>query len=79
MAVGGRGVAVQVAAQVRELHQVGQQAVAGGLDLAAVLPQLRRDPREAEVGVELLEDGRSGPIIGQGLVRLPGLAVEARP
>ena len=43
MTVGGGGVAVEVAAQIRPLHQIGQQTVAGGLDLAPVFPELRRD------------------------------------
>ena len=38
MAVGGVGMAVQVAAQVGQGHQLWQQAPARGLDLPAVLP-----------------------------------------
>ena len=44
---------VQVAADLADLDQGGQAVLASGLDLAAVLAQLRRDPCHAEPRVHL--------------------------
>jgi hypothetical protein len=50
VAVGCRGVHVQVAAQVVAGNQLRQTASPGRLDLAAILPQLRRNPGQADGG-----------------------------
>ena len=57
--VGGHRVAVQVAADVLQLDQPRQRPVAGGLQLAAVLAQLRLDVGEAEALVDLLLGART--------------------
>ena len=67
VAVGGGGVHVQVAADVAQLDQLRQLALAGCGQLAAVLAQLGRDPLHAEPLVDLLL-GRAGD-------RLPALVV----
>jgi hypothetical protein len=51
---GAVGVVVQVAAQVGSGDEVGQLAGLGAFELAVVLPQLRRDPRQVERGVDVL-------------------------
>ena len=66
VAVGGVGVAVQVAAHVAELDEPRELAPRGGLDLARVLAQLGRDPRQADRGVDLLL-GRPGHAPGARL------------
>ena len=53
-AVGSLGVAVQVAADVAQLHQRRERAGDRRLDLTAVLAQLRLDVGEAQTRVELL-------------------------
>ena len=53
-AVGGGGVHVQIAAQIGEASRARQGAALGGLDLAAVLAQLRRDEGESERPVDVL-------------------------
>ena len=57
LAVGGIGMAVQVAAQVLARDERWQRTPLGGFDLAAVLAQFRRDPRQAERGVDVLFAG----------------------
>ena len=42
---------VQVAPDIRCIDQMRKAVFKGGLDFAAVLPQFRRDPREAERSV----------------------------
>ena len=54
LAVGFGGVHVQVAAQVGAIDQPGQRSRRGRFDLAARLAQLRRNPVEAERGVDVL-------------------------
>ena len=75
LAVGGVGVAVQIAAKVLTCDQGGQGLLRCGFDLAAVLPQFRRDPRQAERAVDafLGGAGHHDPI-GQ-----PGQAVLVEP
>ena len=51
-AVGGRGVHVQVAAQVVQLDQLGQLAFGGPLEFAPRFAQLRRNPGQIERGVD---------------------------
>ena len=53
-AVGGRRVHVQVAAHVLEGDEPRQRAGFGGLDLAAILAQFRRDERQPERLVDAL-------------------------
>src|SRR5690606_29119155 len=48
------GLDLEVAAQVAVLDQLRQPPLARRLDLAGVLAQLRRDPRESERRVDLL-------------------------
>ena len=66
------GVHVQVAAQVALLDRPGQGPRAGQLDLAVVLPQLGRDPGQAEGGVHLLlrggGDDPAGGRLGQAVL-----------
>ena len=57
LAVGDVGVAVQVAAKILARDEGGQRLLRGGFDLAAVLPQFRRDPRQAERGVDAFLGG----------------------
>jgi len=52
--IGGDRVVVQIAAQVRALDQGWQQAVTCGLDLAAVLAQLRGDVGQIDGGEDTL-------------------------
>ena len=49
-----RGVHVQVAANVCQLHQLGQAAFGGRLDFARVFAQFRRNPSKPERLVDLL-------------------------
>ena len=72
IAVAGVGVAMEIAADVAQLDQLGQLALFGGLDLAAVLAQLGRDPRHAEALVDLLLGGAAGGHAG-GVVEDPVL------
>ena len=51
------GMAVEIAADVVELHEGGQPAGLRRLDLARVLAQLGRDPRQPHRGVDLLLGG----------------------
>ena len=53
VAVGPFRVVVQVAAQVAAFDEHGQAALARGIDLATVLAQLRRDPRQPHRGVDV--------------------------
>src|SRR5438477_113709 len=53
LAVGGRGVHLEIAADVRELHEARQSTLAGQGDFPAGFAQLRRYPVEAELGVDL--------------------------
>ena len=46
-AVGLGGVHVQIAADLRKLHQLRQAVLGGGFDLAPIFAQLRRNPGEA--------------------------------
>ena len=48
---------MELADEVCHLHQVGQPTVPRGVELAARLPQLRRDPLVAQEPVELLLGG----------------------
>ena len=59
---------VQVAAQVRERHELRQRASGRRLQLAPALAQLGLDPREAELRVDLL--------LGRAAQRLAGRVVE---
>ena len=52
--IGGARVHLQVAANVLHLHEVREPMVAGERDLAARFAQLRRDPVEAELRIDLL-------------------------
>ena len=71
--VGESGVHVKVAADVLELDQLGEAAVACRRELAAVLAQLGRDPLHAELLVDLLL-GRAGDRVAALLVGDPVLA-----
>ena len=67
-AVGEVRVRVEVAAEVGELDHAWQRALERRLDLAAVLPQRRRDPRQAQAFVDLL--------LGLGDDQVAGLRLE---
>ena len=71
--VGGDGVHVQVAAQVGLLDQHRDLAGLAERELAAVLAQLRRDPRQAEALVDLLL-GRAAVGLARRVVEDPVLA-----
>ena len=85
LAVGVDGVAVDEAPQIVGGDEVvGQAPGLGRLDLAAALPQLGRDVRQAEVAVEILLAGgghaRAGRLRGEtlGTEREPALAGHTR-
>ncbi len=59
VAVAGPGMAVQVATDIAQLHQSRQRSLLGGFHLAAILPELGRDPRQPH-GVEHLLLGAPG-------------------
>src|SRR5437764_1342572 len=65
--VRGGGVAVQVAHEVLDGDEVGERAARSGLQLAAALAQLGRDPGHAEPGVDLLL-GRAARRLTRGVV-----------
>ena len=71
LAVGGVAVGVQVAANVSERHQLGQLAVAGGFELAAVLAQLGRDRLIAQVAVDLVLVRRAEHLAALDLLDAP--------
>ncbi len=62
-AVGGGGVGVKVALDPRQGDELGERALGGGLDLALVLAQLGRDPRQAELVVDLLLGAAGDPLV----------------
>ncbi len=45
---------VQIAANIADLHQMRQAALGGGVDLALILAQFRRDPRQPQPLVDFL-------------------------
>src|SRR5208283_5320432 len=57
VAVAGGGVHVHVAANVVERDDAGQRVRGGSVDLAEILPHLRRQPVHAEGGVDFLLGG----------------------
>ncbi len=82
LAIGGGGVAVQIAAQVVALDEGGQASVPRGLELAPLLAQFRRDPRQAEglVDARLGVAGDAGVVLDAEqavLVQLESLAYRA--
>jgi hypothetical protein len=63
---------VQISAHVGDLDELGELTPLCGLDLTRVLPELRRDVRQTEPGVELLLGGDgfvvSGPFLGEAVL-----------
>jgi len=60
VAVGFRGVVVEDAAQVGELHELRELARLGGVDLPVAFAEFRRNPRQAERAEDLFFAGRAG-------------------